>query len=129
VDEYGSTRGIVTLEDIIEQMVGNIEDEFDLPVPDLIVREGEGYRVNGRTHIRELLQQFPDLEISEVGVDTIGGYVTKALGRMPAVGDTINLGSYRVLVVAADSRRVQEVLLTPSEPHTEHPKQAGMDEH
>ncbi len=119
VDEHGSTLGIVTLEDIIEQMVGDIEDEFDTPAAPLVVREGETYRVSGRTRIQELLQHVPDLEISEERVDTIGGYVAKALGRMPAVGDTINLGSHLLHVVAADSRRVQEVLLTPSAPHAE----------
>jgi len=114
VDEHGSTAGIVTLEDIFEELVGDIEDEFDVQLPPMIVREGEGYRVSGRYPIHELPHHIPSIEIGEEDVDTVGGYVTKVLGRIPAVGDSITLGPYRATVVAADSRRVEEVLLVPT---------------
>lgn len=112
VDEYGSTSGIVTLEDVIEEIVGEIEDEFDKPRQPMLVKEADGYRVNAQLPIRELrdaLELPPD--ISEEGVDTVGGYVTKTLGRIPEIGDAIPWGPYIVRVVAADRRHAREVTL------------------
>lgn len=112
VDEYGSTLGIVTLEDVLEEIVGEIEDEFDRPRgPNIIAEEG-GYRVNGQTPLYELQEwmQLPEKVLA--GVDTVGGFVAKALRRIPEVGDTVVCGNYQIRVVLADRRRAKEVLIT-----------------
>lgn len=117
VDEYGSTIGIVTLEDVIEEMVGDIKDEFDLFAADLIRREGGGYRVNGRFPLHELVHHIPELAIdhAEEDADTIGGYVSQTTGHLPAAGESFVDGPYTWTVTSADTRRVREVLLTPIE--------------
>ncbi len=114
VDEYGMTQGIVTLEDVIEEMVGEIEDEFDIPASPFVRQEGGGWRVRGMCPIHELHAhlQMPKLA-EEEEVDTIGGYIGKWLGRLPEVGDTIPLEGYEARVLSIERRRVGEVLLTP----------------
>lgn len=118
IDEYGSTLGIVTLEDIIEELVGDIRDEFDLFAPEMIHREEENYRVNGLFPLHEITHHVPDIGIdhSEVDVDTIGGYLTQQLGHLPSVGESVVIGPYRWTVSAADGRRVRELMLSPVPP-------------
>lgn len=112
IDEYGSTAGIVTLEDVLEEIVGEIEDEFDRPRrPDIVEEEG-GYRVAAKVHLHELRWLHLPEDVA-AGVDTIGGAVAKALGRIPEVGDTVVLGGYEVRVLHADRRRAQEVFIKP----------------
>lgn len=117
VDEYGATIGIVTLEDVIEEMVGDIKDEFDLFAADMVKPEGEGFRVNGRLPLHELVQHVPGLAIdpAEEDVDTVGGYASQRLGHLPKVGETFEVGPYTWTVSLADARRVREVLLSPLE--------------
>jgi len=115
VDEYGSTLGIVTLEDVIEEMVGDIKDEFDLYVPDLFHNEDGQYRVSGRLPLHELAHYLPDLGIdhTEEDVDTVGGYISQHMERLPHVGESAVVGPYEWTVTAADARRVHEVVLRP----------------
>lgn len=117
VDEYGMTQGIVTLEDVIEEMVGEIEDEFDSPSDATVRPEGNGYRVSGICPIHELQMRLPlhELEDGE-GVDTLGGYILKRLGRLPEAGDTIRVGAFDARVISIERRRIGEVLLSPA-PH------------
>lgn len=115
VDEYGATIGIVTLEDVIEEMVGDIKDEFDLFAADMLKPEGAGFRVNGSLPLHEFVQYIPSIEIdpAEEDVDTVGGYVSQVLGRLPVVGESIDVGPYTWTVSLADVRRVREVVLQP----------------
>jgi magnesium and cobalt transporter len=115
VDEYGATIGIVTLEDVIEEMVGDIKDEFDLFAADMIKPEGANFRISGRLPLHELVHYFPGLDIdpAEEDVDTVGGYVSQVLGRLPVAGETIEAGPFTWTVSLADVRRVREVLLVP----------------
>ena len=117
VDEYGMTQGIVTLEDVIEEMVGEIEDEFDSPSDATVRPEGNGYRVRGICPIHELQLRLPlhELEDGE-GVDTLGGYILKRLGRLPEAGDTIRVGAFDARVLSIERRRIGEVLLSPAAP-------------
>jgi CBS domain containing-hemolysin-like protein len=116
VDEYGATQGIVTLEDVIEEIVGEIEDEFDTAPAQQFAREGESFRVNGRYPLHELRDKL-DLDESAVGdgdVDTIGGFVIQKLARWPRAGDSVPLGEgYNATVVSVANKRVQQVLITP----------------
>ena len=113
VDEYGATRGIVTLEDVIEQIVGDIEDEFDPEAKTDFVAEGESYRVAGRYPLHALHEklELPDLNGD---VDTIGGWIIQQLGRWPRQGDSVPLGDYTVRVMTVQQKRVGQVLITPN---------------
>ena len=118
VDEYGATLGIVTLEDVLEEIVGEIEDEFDPATPTQpFVREADGRcRVHGQYPLHELRDRLSlpeDLDLGE-DVDTVGGYVTRQLKRWPKVGDTVALGAYEVRVTAAQQNRVSQVVISPT---------------
>ncbi len=107
VDEYGAISGLVTLEDILEQIIGNIEDEFDVDDEMLIKPHGHGrYTIKGHTPIElfneELLAQF-----SEKDFDTIAGIISSALGHLPKRGETLLLNGFQFKIIHADARRIQ----------------------
>ncbi|HEX8323693.1 MAG TPA: hemolysin family protein [Tepidisphaeraceae bacterium] len=113
VDEYGATKGVVTMEDVLEQIVGEIDDEFDAATKDYVV-EGETIRVSGQFPLHELRIKLDlPVEIEAEDVDTVGGYITQALGRLPQVGDSVKVGGYDARVLTVPRRRVGAVLLTP----------------
>jgi len=114
VDEYGLTQGVATMEDVLEEIVGQIEDEFDPVSPTDVVREGDGVRVNGLLALHELHERLPIGPVQANGVDTIGGYIVQRLNRWPRVGDEVEIGQYRAKVLTLQQRRVGQVLLTPS---------------
>lgn len=122
VDEYGATQGIVTLEDVLEEIVGEIEDEFDPVAPTDFVREGESVRVSGQYPIHDLRDRVPVGEIDEGGdVDTVGGYVVQKLNRWPRPGDVVRLGNVSVKVLSVQQKRVGQVLVTPEKTPAEPP--------
>lgn len=107
VDEYGSIQGIATLEDVLEEIVGDIRDEHDLPSDDFSVQPDGTLVVRGSVDLRKLSAHLgvawdPDLDIT-----TIGGLVTETLERMPQAGDSIEWQGYRVEVLRADRRRAR----------------------
>jgi magnesium and cobalt transporter len=107
VDEYGGVAGLVTIEDVLEQIVGDIEDEFDFDeVEDNIRLDQQGrYRVKATTEIEDFNEAF-DRDFSEEDCDTIGGLVIRHLGRLPKRGEVVNIEGLRIQVLRADSRRV-----------------------
>jgi CBS domain containing-hemolysin-like protein len=114
VDEYGATRGIVTLEDVIEELVGEIEDEFDVGEQPSFIAEGENYRVSGLFPMHELRERL-HLDGVDLGdVDTLNGYIIQQLGRWPKPGDAVTLGPYTARVVSVSQKRVGQVLITPT---------------
>jgi len=116
VDEFGATSGVVTLEDVLEEIVGEIEDEFDPVAPADFIREGANFRLNGQYplhNLRERLNLSED-DIDDGDVDTIGGYIIQKLGRWPRAGDVVAIGPYEAKVLSVQQRRVGQVLLTTS---------------
>ena len=107
VDEYGGVAGLVTIEDVLEQIVGDIEDEYDFDESeDNIVREQSGdYRVKAQTEITAFNQVFAT-QFSDTDFDTVGGMVLHRLGRLPKRGEAITIGGLRFHVLRADSRRL-----------------------
>jgi CBS domain containing-hemolysin-like protein len=110
VDEYGGVSGLLTLEDVIEELVGDIKDEFDTGEFPGIVRRGGETILDGGLSLGEVEEMFPKMvAASEDGVRTIGGLVLKELGRIPAVGEGVTLGPYRVEVVEMGHHRIMRV--------------------
>ncbi|HEX4522930.1 MAG TPA: transporter associated domain-containing protein [Casimicrobiaceae bacterium] len=107
VDEYGGVSGLVTIEDVLEQIVGDIEDEYDFDeAEDNIIAEANGrYRVKAQTEIAAFNEKFGS-DFSDEEFDTIGGLVLKAFGRLPKRGETTTIDKFRFRVVRADSRRI-----------------------
>jgi magnesium and cobalt transporter len=110
VDEYGGVAGLVTIEDVIEQIVGDIEDEFDEDDDeDNIIPDRRGnWRVKGETEIADLNTAIGS-HFSDKEVDTVAGLVTLAFGCVPKRGEEIVIDGYHFLVLRADSRRVHSI--------------------
>src|SRR3954471_551116 len=107
VDEYGGVSGLVTIEDVLEQIVGDIEDEYDFDESeDNIIRESGGHwRVKAQTEIADFNRAFTT-EFSDADFDTVGGLVIDRFGRLPKRGESITVDGLRFLVLRADSRRL-----------------------
>ncbi|MBS0322896.1 MAG: CBS domain-containing protein [Proteobacteria bacterium] len=112
VDEYGGVAGLVTIEDVIEQIVGDIEDEYDFDeTADNIVIDNTGrFRVKATTEVDDFNTAF-STHLATDEADTIGGLVIKQLGRLPKRHETVMLGNLRLTVLRADSRRVHTLLV------------------
>ena len=117
VDEYGATQGIVTLEDVLEELVGDIADEHDTALPNDFVREGQNVRVSGLYPLHELADRLPLTELPDGEVDTVGGYIVQQLDRWPGVGDVVELGNFTLKVLSTQQNRVGQVLITPRTNH------------
>jgi len=108
VDEYGGVCGLVTVEDILEEIVGEIHDEFDEVEPE-IVQEREGvFLASGRADIDDL-KELLHLDVNGSGFETVSGYVLDAAGRIPRSGDVIDHEGVRIEVVDADGQRINKV--------------------
>jgi CBS domain containing-hemolysin-like protein len=104
VDEYGGIAGLVTLEDLIEELVGEISDEYDRDIPDADELEPGVYRVNARMPIDELGDLF-DLELDDDDVDSVGGLLTKHLGRLPVSGSRVEVAGLVLTAERTEGRR------------------------
>jgi putative hemolysin len=114
LDEYGGTAGLVTIEDLLEEIVGEIQDEFDEEEPmKVIVREGEAI-LDGRADIDEMGELVdPPLELEDdEEYDTVGGFVYHRIGRVPVVGDTVAVDPFKITVIKVTGRRVGKVRVT-----------------
>ena len=106
IDEYGHVAGLVTIEDVLEQIVGDIEDEYDIDEDDDIKKHVDGsYTVKSSTPIDDFNEYF-DTEFSDEEFDTIGGLVLKGFGHLPKRGETLKMENYRFKVLHSDNRRI-----------------------
>ena len=111
VDEYGGTAGLVTIEDMLEEIVGEIRDEYDVE-SEPIVEEGSGrFIFNGKVDIDEVNQRL-NVQIDRQGFETVGGFLLSHLGRVPAVGEQMDVDGLHIEVLDVERRRVNKVRMT-----------------
>jgi CBS domain containing-hemolysin-like protein len=108
VDEYGGTVGVVTLDNVLAEIVGDIQDEFDTELPEFKRVNADEFVVDGGMALYEL-KDLAGLDLESEDVSTVGGYVTHLAGNLPAVGDQVRVEPFEVTVTKADGRRVLEV--------------------
>jgi CBS domain containing-hemolysin-like protein len=115
VDEYGGTAGLVTIEDLLEEIVGEIRDEYDVET-EPIVDEGNGsYVFSAKVSFDEVRERL-GVDVEPDGFETVGGYVLTRLGRVPTVGETFELDGMHVEVLDAERRRIHKVRVRKAQP-------------
>ncbi|HYN07636.1 MAG TPA: hemolysin family protein [Vicinamibacterales bacterium] len=110
VDEYGGTAGLVTVEDVVEELVGEIRDEYDLEAEPVVRETGDSYVFSGKVAIGEMVDRL-GLQIDDGGFETVGGYVLTRVGRVPAVGERFAIDGLDVEILEAERRRIHKVRL------------------
>ena len=114
VDEYGGVAGLITIEDVIEQIIGEIDDEFDVEDDQNIRADGEAhYLVRGATRISEFNEHF-GCAFEDAEVDTVAGLVMQQIGRVPRRGEVVMIGAYEFRVLRTDRRRIDSLRVTPA---------------
>jgi len=108
VDEFGGTVGMVTLENVLEELVGDIQDEFDFEKEEFRKLSADEFTVDGALGLYEL-NELAKLDLQSADVSTIGGYVTHLLGHLPRQGEQVKIDSYLVTVSQSDGRRVKQL--------------------
>jgi putative hemolysin len=112
MDEYGGTDGIVTLEDLIEEVIGDIRDEYDVDQSGPARLVGGAVEVDGRLNLDDFAE-FTGLQLPEGPYETAAGYVMSALGHLPSLGDKVEFEGHSIAVTAVDGRRAARVRVTP----------------
>ena len=115
VDEYGSTVGLVTAEDAIEQLTGELEDEFDLPALPIFPVAGGAVLMDGGLNLRDLQTQMQWDLPREGGIETLAGFILIRLGHIPKVGESVDYDGRRLTVVEMDNRRIAKIRVEPVE--------------
>ncbi len=114
VDEYGGTAGIVTIEDLLEEIVGEIQDEYDVETPEVQILPGGTYICSGRLDLDELADLLGvDFGPYHEEVDTLGGFLYTRFGRIPEPGESVEFQGWRFTVLSVDSRRIDQVRIEP----------------
>jgi magnesium and cobalt transporter len=108
IDEYGGTAGLITLEDILEEIVGEIYDEYDRQEPRLAPQEDGSVLVDARLDVEELMDHF-DLPRPEGKFESVGGLLIHLLGRVPQISDRVEIQNLELTVLSADERRAKQV--------------------
>jgi CBS domain containing-hemolysin-like protein len=119
VDEYGSIVGLVTAEDAIEQLVGELEDEFDVPAQPVVVVPAGGLLMDGGVNLRDLETQTQWDLPRDGGVETLAGFMLYRLGHIPQVGEKVEFEDRRLTVREMDGRRIAKILVEPITPETD----------
>ena len=115
VDEYGSTVGLVTAEDAIEQLTGELEDEFDSPSLPVLATPGGALLMDGGVNLRDLETQMQWDLPRDGGVETLAGFVLMSLGHIPERGESVTYGGRRLTVVEMEARRISKIRVEPVE--------------
>jgi CBS domain containing-hemolysin-like protein len=111
VDEYGGTAGLVTVEDLLEEIVGEIRDEYDVEVERIVDEESGKFLMSGSVHVDEMAKLMK-VTIDGHGFETVGGYLLSRLGRMPAVGEHMEVDGLDVEIVDTQRRRITRVRMS-----------------
>ena len=114
VDEYGGTAGMVTLEDIVERLLGDIPDEFESPESETQVQPDGSRLVSGLTLLSDVNEEL-GLHLEAEDNNTIGGYVFSEIGHLPEIGDVVNIGTYLIRVEELDNLRIAELRFIPTQ--------------
>jgi magnesium and cobalt transporter len=114
VDEYGGTDGLVTIEDLVEEIVGDIDDEHDVEEEPEFAISGDGFVADARVSLEDFKERTgidlaSALELADTEVDTLGGVVSEALGRVPARGEIVAQGGFEFEILEADPRRIKRL--------------------
>ncbi len=119
VDEYGGTAGLVTVEDLVEEIVGEIRDEYDVEA-ESVVDEGNGSFVfSGTADVDEIADRL-GVPIEREGFETVGGFLLSHVGRVPAPGEAFDIDGLHVEVIDAERRRIRKVRISPAEHEPQH---------
>jgi putative hemolysin len=119
LDEYGGTAGLLTIEDLLEEIVGEIQDEYDVEEPLLVKLSDDEARVDGRAAVDDMLELFDLANLTledDDEYDTVGGLVYHRVGGVPSPGDEVNVDGLRLTVESTDGRRVGKVLVVRQRP-------------
>jgi putative hemolysin len=108
VDEYGGTAGLVTIEDLLEEIVGEIRDEYDVEAEPIVEEPDGAFTFSAKINIAEVNERL-GVQIKPEGFETLGGYLLSQLGRVPAVGEVFDLDGLEVVVLEAERRRIHKV--------------------
>jgi putative hemolysin len=118
LDEYGGTAGIVTLEDLVEEVIGDIRDEYDVARARVTRLRNGDLELDGLINLDDFHDET-GVELTDGPYETLAGYIVARLGRLPAVGDQVAFDGLRLTVHAMDGRRIARVRLTRTEPASE----------
>jgi putative hemolysin len=130
LDEYGGTAGLVTIEDLLEEIVGEIQDEYDVEEPMVVRLDHDRARIDGRASVDELGELWDDLDVDALledreEYDTLGGLLFHRIGGVPKPGDQVRVGALTLTVETTDGRRAGKVLVVRERPASDGNPEAG----
>jgi CBS domain containing-hemolysin-like protein len=115
IDEYGGTAGILTLEDIIEEIIGDVMDEYDAEEKLIVEHEDGSISVNARLDVEEL-EDYLNVELPEGKFESVGGFVISLLGKVPGVNERLKYNDLEMVIEAANSRKIEKIRIRKSSP-------------